>query len=95
MTRKKMAFEFDMQFVPAHGTPVDVAPGVQRLTANNPSAFTASSQGQSSRATVRSGQRFSPANGYHGKIVPASETMACNARTVLIHQIRARLCREV
>lgn len=35
-----MALEFDMQFVPAHGTPVDVAPGVQRLTANNPSAFT-------------------------------------------------------
>lgn len=31
---------FDRNFVPAHGVAVDVAPGVQRLTVNNPSPFT-------------------------------------------------------
>ena len=31
---------FDLSFDPAYGTPVAVAPGIQRLTANNPSPFT-------------------------------------------------------
>jgi glyoxylase-like metal-dependent hydrolase (beta-lactamase superfamily II) len=32
--------DFDLDFTPAHDTPVTIAPGVQRLTANNPSPFT-------------------------------------------------------
>ncbi len=35
-----MPLEFDMQFVPAYGSPVELAPGVSRLTVNNPSPFT-------------------------------------------------------
>jgi glyoxylase-like metal-dependent hydrolase (beta-lactamase superfamily II) len=35
-----MALTFNTQFEPAHGTAVEVAPGVLRLTAPNPSAFT-------------------------------------------------------
>jgi glyoxylase-like metal-dependent hydrolase (beta-lactamase superfamily II) len=35
-----MALEFDMHFEPAHGEAVAVAPGVVRLTVNNPSPFT-------------------------------------------------------
>ncbi|MDE1159474.1 MAG: MBL fold metallo-hydrolase [Neorhizobium sp.] len=31
---------FDLEFTPSYGTPVAVAPGVQRLTVNNPSPFT-------------------------------------------------------
>jgi glyoxylase-like metal-dependent hydrolase (beta-lactamase superfamily II) len=31
---------FDLEFTPSHGIPVAVAPGVQRLTVNNPSPFT-------------------------------------------------------
>lgn len=31
---------FDLTFVPSHGVPVTVAPGIQRLTVNNPSPFT-------------------------------------------------------
>ncbi len=31
---------FDLEFAPAYGTAVSVAPGVQRLTVNNPSPFT-------------------------------------------------------
>jgi glyoxylase-like metal-dependent hydrolase (beta-lactamase superfamily II) len=32
--------KFDLAFEPRYGRPVDVAPGVQRVTANNPSPFT-------------------------------------------------------
>lgn len=35
-----MAIDFDTAFEPAYGEPVPVAPGVARLTVNNPSAFT-------------------------------------------------------
>lgn len=35
-----MSVEFDTAFEPAHGTPVEVAPGVQRLTVDNPGPFT-------------------------------------------------------
>ena len=35
-----MTPEFNMQFEPAHGEAVPVAPGVLRVTANNPSPFT-------------------------------------------------------
>ncbi|WP_187970083.1 MBL fold metallo-hydrolase [Aquibium microcysteis] len=35
-----MAIEFDTRFEPAHGQAVEVAPGVRRVTANNPSPFT-------------------------------------------------------
>src|SRR6185312_2150085 len=35
-----MALEFDMSFEPAYGEAVAVAPGVLRLTVNNPSPFT-------------------------------------------------------
>ncbi len=35
-----MTLTFDMNFLPAYGTPVEVAPGVRRLTVNNPSPFT-------------------------------------------------------
>lgn len=35
-----MALEFETRFEPAHGRPVAVAPGVARITANNPGAFT-------------------------------------------------------
>jgi glyoxylase-like metal-dependent hydrolase (beta-lactamase superfamily II) len=35
-----MALEFDMSFEPAHGEAVAAAPGILRLTANNPSPFT-------------------------------------------------------
>lgn len=35
-----MALEFETAFVPAHGEAVSVAPGVVRVTANNPSPFT-------------------------------------------------------
>lgn len=35
-----MTLSFDMNFVPSHGLPVEVAPGVVRVTCNNPSAFT-------------------------------------------------------
>lgn len=35
-----MAIEFDTRFEPAHGQAVMVAPGVRRVTANNPSPFT-------------------------------------------------------
>lgn len=35
-----MALEFDMSFEPAYGEAVSVAPGVLRLTVNNPSPFT-------------------------------------------------------
>ncbi|MFC6488396.1 MBL fold metallo-hydrolase [Nitratireductor sp. GCM10026969] len=35
-----MTIEFDTRFEPEYGRPVDVAPGVQRLTARNPSPFT-------------------------------------------------------
>jgi glyoxylase-like metal-dependent hydrolase (beta-lactamase superfamily II) len=36
----KMALEFDTHFEPAYGNAVEVAPGVLRLTANNPGPFT-------------------------------------------------------
>ena len=32
--------DFDLDFKPAYGEPVDVADGVQRITVNNPSPFT-------------------------------------------------------
>ncbi len=35
-----MALNFDMQFDPAYGSAVELAPGVLRLTVNNPSPFT-------------------------------------------------------
>ncbi|MDP3895088.1 MAG: MBL fold metallo-hydrolase [Mesorhizobium sp.] len=35
-----MTLDFDVRFEPSYGTPVPVAPGVARLTVNNPSAFT-------------------------------------------------------
>ena len=35
-----MTLEFNMQFEPAHGEAVPVAPGVVRVTVNNPSPFT-------------------------------------------------------
>ena len=35
-----MALDFDTSFDPAHDTAVEVAPGVHRLTANNPGPFT-------------------------------------------------------
>ncbi|TWG94776.1 glyoxylase-like metal-dependent hydrolase (beta-lactamase superfamily II) [Mesorhizobium sp. J18] len=35
-----MAIEFDTHFEPAYGMAVEVAPGVRRMTANNPSPFT-------------------------------------------------------
>ena len=35
-----MALDFDTSFEPAHGEAVPVAPGVTRITVNNPSAFT-------------------------------------------------------
>ncbi len=35
-----MQLEFDMQFSPAYGSAVPVAPGVARVTVNNPSPFT-------------------------------------------------------
>ncbi|WP_159587420.1 MBL fold metallo-hydrolase [Chelativorans xinjiangense] len=35
-----MAVQFDTQFEPRYGEPVEVAPGVRRLTAGNPSPFT-------------------------------------------------------
>lgn len=35
-----MSLEFDTTFVPAHGVPVELAPGVMRLTVNNPGPFT-------------------------------------------------------
>lgn len=35
-----MALDFDNHFEPAHGEAIEVAPGVQRITADNPSAFT-------------------------------------------------------
>lgn len=35
-----MAIEFDTSFAPAHGTAVEAAPGVLRVTANNPGPFT-------------------------------------------------------
>ncbi|TWG63021.1 MULTISPECIES: MBL fold metallo-hydrolase [unclassified Aminobacter] len=35
-----MALDFDNHFEPAHGEAIEVAPGVRRITADNPSAFT-------------------------------------------------------
>ena len=35
-----MALDFDNHFEPAHGEAMEVAPGVRRITADNPSAFT-------------------------------------------------------
>jgi glyoxylase-like metal-dependent hydrolase (beta-lactamase superfamily II) len=35
-----MAIDFDTRFEPAHGQAVEVAPGVRRVTADNPSPFT-------------------------------------------------------
>ncbi|MBX3575957.1 MAG: MBL fold metallo-hydrolase [Rhizobiaceae bacterium] len=35
-----MAIDFDLEFEPAHGSAVPIAPGVVRLTANNPGPFT-------------------------------------------------------
>lgn len=35
-----MALEFDTRFEPSYGTAVDLAPGIRRLTAANPSPFT-------------------------------------------------------
>lgn len=35
-----MAMHFDTKFEPHYGQPVEIAPGVSRLTVNNPSAFT-------------------------------------------------------
>jgi len=35
-----MALEFDMEFNPAYGRAVSLAPGIRRLTVNNPSPFT-------------------------------------------------------
>lgn len=35
-----MALDFDTKFEPAYGEAVEVAPGVARITVNNPSAFT-------------------------------------------------------
>ncbi|MER2633882.1 MAG: MBL fold metallo-hydrolase, partial [Rhizobiaceae bacterium] len=35
-----MSLEFDMSFEDSHGQPVEIAPGLMRLTANNPSPFT-------------------------------------------------------
>ncbi|SFT95795.1 MBL fold metallo-hydrolase [Mesorhizobium sp. YR577] len=35
-----MAMRFDTKFEPHYGQPVEIAPGVARLTVNNPSAFT-------------------------------------------------------
>ena len=35
-----MTLDFDLKFEPAHGTPIAVAPGVIRLTVNNPGPFT-------------------------------------------------------
>jgi glyoxylase-like metal-dependent hydrolase (beta-lactamase superfamily II) len=35
-----MALDFDTDFVPAYGEAVEVAPGVRRLTVNNPGPFT-------------------------------------------------------
>ena len=35
-----MSVKFETAFEPAHGMPVEVAPGVHRLTVNNPGAFT-------------------------------------------------------
>lgn len=35
-----MALDFDKSFEPAYGTPVEVAPGVRRITVNNPGPFT-------------------------------------------------------
>ena len=35
-----MPLEFDVEFTPAYGKPVEVAPDVLRLTANNPGPFT-------------------------------------------------------
>jgi len=35
-----MTLEFDMSFEPAYGEAVTVAPGISRLTVNNPSPFT-------------------------------------------------------
>ncbi len=40
LSRPVMKLDFDMEFKAAHGAPVDVAPGVQRLTVNNPGPFT-------------------------------------------------------
>jgi glyoxylase-like metal-dependent hydrolase (beta-lactamase superfamily II) len=38
--RKRMSLTFDTEFEPAHGKPVEVAPGILRITAPNPSPFT-------------------------------------------------------
>lgn len=35
-----MAIEFDTRFDPAYGSAVEVAPGIRRMTVNNPSPFT-------------------------------------------------------
>jgi glyoxylase-like metal-dependent hydrolase (beta-lactamase superfamily II) len=35
-----MSLEFDTTFVPAHGVPVELEPGVMRVTVNNPGPFT-------------------------------------------------------
>lgn len=35
-----MTLDFETRFEPVHGTPVEVAPGVRRLTADNPGPFT-------------------------------------------------------
>ena len=35
-----MTLSFDMNFSPAHGEPVELAPGLVRVTCNNPSPFT-------------------------------------------------------
>jgi glyoxylase-like metal-dependent hydrolase (beta-lactamase superfamily II) len=40
VSRISMALEFDMKFEPAHGEAVPVAPGIVRVTVNNPSPFT-------------------------------------------------------
>jgi glyoxylase-like metal-dependent hydrolase (beta-lactamase superfamily II) len=37
---RRMAIDFDIAFEPAYGEAVPVAPGVARMTVNNPSAFT-------------------------------------------------------
>lgn len=39
-TRKTTTLKFDTRFEPAYGVAVQVAPGVQRLTVNNPGPFT-------------------------------------------------------
>lgn len=35
-----MALDFDTEFTPAHGEAIEVAPGVRRITVNNPGPFT-------------------------------------------------------